>query len=288
MFQILASGVALGAIYALAAVGFVLIHNVSGSVNFSHGALVLLGGFLGIAGNQWLGLPMWLSLVLTAVVMAGLGAVMEWCAFRPLQGKPFVAVFISTLAFGMIVSSLILIVAGPQPRTGTPLVDGVVRVGGAAVPWQAVIILVLTGVIVAGQWMLFHRTRWGAMLRATADDAPTAEITGIRTQRVRAIVFGIAVALAGTAGVLIAPIALVDPGRGGIEIMLKLYIAVVIGGFGSELGAVLGGLLLGLAEVLTAGYLTSTYRDVLIFAVLLVFLVVRPQGLLGPSRLREV
>ncbi len=287
MLQLMVNGLFLGAIYALAAIGFVLIHNVSGSVNFSHGALVLLGTYLGVMYVDIASVSMWLVLVLVALTMVGIGMLLELVAFRPLEGKPFVAVFISTLALGLIIAQVILLVWGPRPRAGTALVRGQLTVGSVTVPNQGLIILGLTLAVVAAQWVMFHRTRIGIRLRATADDSVTASMMGIRTGRNRLLVFGIAAALAGVAGVLIAPLSFVDPSRGGIDIMIKIYIAVVIGGFGSEVGAAAGGIVLGLAEVLTAGYLSATYRDVIIYSLLIAVLVLRPSGLFGQPTLRE-
>jgi branched-chain amino acid transport system permease protein len=287
MLQLLINATVLGAIYAIAALGFVLIHNVTGAVNFSHGALVLLGAYLGIMYSDKTGGSMWLALVLVAVTMALVGIVLEVIAFRPLVGKPFVAVFISTLALGLIVAQLILLIWGPQPRAGKPLAKGSFELGGVTVLNQGVIVVLLTVAVVAAQWFLFHRSRVGIRLRATADDATTASLMGIRTGRTKLLVFALAAALAGVAGVLMAPLSFVDPGHGGIDIMVKLYIAVVIGGFGSEFGALAGGLLLALGEVMTAAYFTSVYRDVVIFGALMLILIVRPSGIFGERQLRE-
>jgi branched-chain amino acid transport system permease protein len=287
MLQLLINATVLGAIYAIAALGFVLIHNVTGAVNFSHGALVLLGAYLGIMYSDKTGGSMWLALVLVAVTMALVGIVLEVIAFRPLVGKPFVAVFISTLALGLIVAQLILLIWGPQPRAGKALAKGSFELGGVTVLNQGVIVVLLTVAVVAAQWFLFHRSRVGIRLRATADDATTASLMGIRTGRTKLLVFALAAALAGVAGVLMAPLSFVDPGHGGIDIMVKLYIAVVIGGFGSEFGALAGGLLLALGEVMTAAYFTSVYRDVVIFGALMLILIVRPSGIFGERQLRE-
>lgn len=287
MLQLLVNGTVLGAIYALAALGFVLIFNVSGAVNFSHGALVLLGAYLGIMYAENTGGSMWLALLLVALTMALVGMVLEVVAFRPLVGKPFVAVFISTLALGLIIAQLILLIWGPQPRAGRPLAEGSFEVGGVTVLNQGIIVVALTVVVVVAQWYLFHRARVGIRLRATADDDTTASLMGIRTGRTKLMVFAIAAALAGVAGVLMAPLSFVDPGHGGIDIIVKLYIAVVIGGFGSELGALVGGILLAVGEVMTSAYLTSVYRDVVIFGVLVVLLVVRPSGIFGERAVRE-
>jgi branched-chain amino acid transport system permease protein len=287
MLQLLVNGTILGAIYAIAAIGFVLIHNVSGAVNFSHGALVLLGSYLGIMYADATKGSMWLALVLVAVTMGAVGLVLELVAFRPLEDKPSVAVFISTLAIGLIVAQVVLLVWGPQPRAGRPLAKGSFEVGGVTVLNQGLIVVAVTVVVVTAQWFLFHRARVGIRLRATADNAVTASLMGIRTGRTKLLVFAVAAMLAGVAGVLIAPLSFVDPSHGGTDLMIKIYIAVVIGGFGSEMGAVVGGVLLALAEVLTAAYVTSVYRDVVIFGLLLLLLLVRPSGFFGARSLRE-
>jgi branched-chain amino acid transport system permease protein len=287
VIQLIINGAVLGAIYSLAAIGFVLIHNVSGSVNFSHGALVLLGAYFGITFEEWFPSQMWLAVVLAMLAMALVGVVLERVAFRPLEGKPFVAVFISTLALGIAIGQAILLIWGPQPQSGQPLAQGNLTVGSITVPVQGVVILAVTVVAFTVQWLLIHRTVIGIRVRATADNAAVAGATGIRTTATKIAVFAVAAALAGLAGVLIAPLSFVDPSLGGIDFMVKIYIAVIIGGFGSEIGAMVGGIALGIVEVLTAAYISSAYSDAIIFGALILLLVTRPNGLMGRHVTRE-
>lgn len=287
MIQLIINGAVLGAIYSLAAIGFVLIHNVSGSVNFSHGALVLLGAYFGITFEEWFPGRIWLAVILTMLAMAVVGIILERVAFRPLEGKPFVAVFISTLALGIAVGQAILLIWGPQPQSGQPLAEGNLTMGSITVPVQGIVILAVTVVAFTLQWLLTHRTVIGIKVRATADNAAVASAMGIRTTATKIAVFAIAAALAGLAGVLIAPLSFLDPSLGGIDYMIKLYIAVIIGGFGSEIGAMIGGILLGIVEVLAAAYISSSYADAIIFGALILLLVTRPSGLLGRHIVRE-
>ncbi len=248
---------------------------------------MLLGAFLGIAIHGAIGGPLWLTLIATGLCVAVVGMVLERGIFRPLSHKPFVTIFIATLAIGLIVRNGIVLIWGTASRPGPLIADGRVDFVGVTMAWQAVVILLTTVLLVALQWFVFHRTNLGIRLRATADNPDMARIAGVRTSRVRLLVYGVAIGLAGVAGVLVAPIAPLDPNMGGLALILKVFIAAVIGGFGSEIGAVAGGLVLGIGEVLVAGYVTSTYRDAVVYMLLLVLLIVRREGLFRAVRLRE-
>lgn len=280
MLQLVANGLAIGAIYALTALGFVLIHNATGAVNFAHGELVMVGGYVSVFVAIAMGLHPAVAIIAVPVVMALIGVVLQFVAFKPLQGKPFVSVFISTIAIGIILTETVLLVAGPYPRDHPPLLADLVQFGGITVTRQAIAIFVVTVVLVGIQRWLFAKTLLGQQLRATAQDPEAAQLIGIPVGRMIVITFALAAAFAGVAGSLLAPVFNVQPTL-GISLILKTYIAVVIGGFGSLGGAVIGGLGLGVLEILTAGYITSAFRDAVIYAVLLAFLVLRPEGIFG-------
>ena len=285
MADLIIAGVALGAIYGLAGLSFVMIHNATGVVNFAHGDIVVVGGLVAAVAVTTLDIPLALGLVLVVAVAMPLGVLLEVVAFRPLRGKPFASVFTISIAVGIMLSSGLLIAFGPRPRTLPPIAPGRLDLGLFTIGWHGLFILALTGVLVLAQWWLFQRTRLGFRLRATAEDPMMARLLGIRVGRMTATTFGIASAYAAIAGVLLAPVIFLSNDTGS-TLILKIFVAVVIGGFGSVAGALLGGVTLGVFEVLTSAYISSAYSDAIVFALLLVILLVRPQGFLGKVQTR--
>jgi branched-chain amino acid transport system permease protein len=279
--ELVLTGLAMGCIYALLALGFVLILNASGAINFAQGELVMLGGFVVVWLTTDVALPWYAVLLLAAAAMAALGVALERFAFRPLKGKPFVTVFISTIGFGIVLRNVALLLWGPSPRSLPALfTPDVLRVGGAVISTQHLFIVGVTLALLLALQAFFVHTRTGVFMRAAAQDEETARLLGVRTGRTMVLTFVLSSLLAGLAGFLLAPVFFVYPDVGHL-LILKLFIAVVIGGFGSIPGAILGGLFLGLVEVLAAAYVSSLYKDVIAFAVLMVFLFLKPDGFLG-------
>jgi branched-chain amino acid transport system permease protein len=282
LIQLLISGLAMGCIYALIALGFVLIHNASGAVNFAQGDLVMMGGFLVASSLTILQAPFWVTGLVAMGAVTLLGYAFQLLAYKPLQGKPFVTVFISTIGIGIAMQNIALIVWGPEPRALPPVVSGVNRFGGIVVSNQDLFIMFSTVVVLIALYVLFNGTNLGRMLRATAQDPETARLMGIRTGTMITLTFVLSALVAGYAGFLVAPVIYLSSHMGG-HLILKSFIAVVIGGFDSLVGAIAGGIMLGLIEILAAGYISSTYKDVLTFLVLIGFLIVRPQGIFGET-----
>jgi len=276
------SGLSSGAVYALAALGFILIFNATGAINFAHGELVMLGGYLGVLATGTLGLPPGLALVIVIAVMMAVGVVFYAVGFQPLRGKPFVAVFISTIAIGIILRQGALLIAGPNPYQAAPLRAGTVHVGPTQVSWQSLLVMGVTLLLVVCQALLLNRTSIGQRLRAAAQDPVASTLLGVNVRRMHLITFALAASLAGAGGVLLGPLLYVSPYI-GTSLILYVYVAVVIGGFGSLPGAVVGGLLLGILQQFIAAYLSSSFRDAAIFGLLIALLAVRPQGLFGEA-----
>jgi Branched-chain amino acid ABC-type transport system, permease components len=285
MVELILAGISLGSIYSLAGLGFVLVFNATRAVNFAHGDLVVLGGMVAAATATVLGVSPWLVLLAVPLVMFPLGVGLEIVAFRRLREKNFSSALTISIAISLILSSGMLIVLGPEPRRLRPLVDGQLQVGSVTMTWQSLIIVCVTAVLVAIQWWLFQHTSLGFKLQAAAQDPETARLMGIPVNRMTWLTVGFAVTYAGVAGVLVSPVVILSSSSGS-ALILKIYIAVVIGGFGSAMGAVIGGLSLGVLEVMITGYVTSGYVDALIYAALFVVLLVRPQGILGKVQVR--
>jgi branched-chain amino acid transport system permease protein len=297
--QLLVNGIALGAAYALCALGFVLIVNATGAVNFAQGDMVMIGGLAAVALASALPVPGIALLPLVVLLTAALGLVFSAIAYFPLRARPPASVFISTIAVGIMLQNAANAGFGPEPRTGPPLLaGGTVRFGAIFVSAQSLAIIVVAFVLFGAQHILFNRTRLGIELRATAQDRTMAEALGIRVNAMIALTFALATALAGGAGLLLANAFFVTPSDGS-NYMLKAYIAATIGGWGSLGGAILGALIIALFEVLFPslplllpglgpGWLFSqTAATVILYLALLAILLVRPQGLFGEAAQRR-
>lgn len=282
MLELIVTGLALGCIYALLALGFVLILNASGAINFAQGELVMVGGFIVVWLLSDLAVPWYAVLLFGFATIVILGWSLERFAFRPLKGKPFVTVFISTIGFGIVLRNIALVVWGPSPRTLPPLFGDVVRAGAVVISTQHLFVIGITLLLFLALQAFFFRTMTGRMMRAQAQDEEAARLMGVPTGRMMTLTFILSSLLAGLAGFLLAPTFFISPDMGHL-VILKLFIAVVIGGFGSVPGAILGGIFLGLIEVLAAAYISSMYKDVIAFAVLMLFLFVKPDGILGEA-----
>ena len=282
MLAVTVSGLAMGSIYALVALGFTLIWNAVGVVNFAQGELVMLGAFMGVA---WfinsMHLPWLIALGATIVAMALFGAAMAVGVYHPLRKAPQLAVIVSTLGLSIFLKNAAVIVWGPQPlATPGPFGNLTLHVGSTTIYAQQILIIGFLAVLMVIQVLVMSRTQFGRAMRATAQDREVSRLMGVRTGVVITVIFAYAAVLAGIAGVLLAPLFYVSAGMGGV-LALKAFAASIIGGFGSESGAVVGGLLLGLVEGVGSYFVSPSYLDVLAFGLLILFLALRPQGIFG-------
>lgn len=302
LLQILANALALGAAYALLALGFVLILNATGAVNFTHGDMVMAGGYVAIALASVLQLPGALLLPLVMATMALLGFVFSGFAYFPLKNRPPVSVFISTIALGIVFQNSANAMFGAEPRKGPPLLGGgLIDAGGITISQQALGIVAVAIVLIFAQHLLLNRTGIGRRLRATAQDRQMAEAVGIRVNRMIALTFALGSALAGAAGLMLSNTFFITP-TDGTNYIIKAYIAVTIGGWGSLSGAVCGALIIALFEVLLPSLplllpplgaiapwmFTQTASTILLYIGLLAIMFFRPQGLFGETVQRRV
>jgi branched-chain amino acid transport system permease protein len=280
MTQILVSGLAMGCIYALVGLGFILIYNATNGLNFAQGEFVMLAAF-GFYTALAAGLPYVVAAAVAVVGMGVVGYVFQRLLFYPLRNRSFLAFIIATIGFSIFARNLALLVWGPNPLKVPSFFDGhLLRISGVVLAPEHLFIIVATMILLVAQYWLFFHTDLGRRLRATAQNPAVAELMGIRPQRMIAITFVLSALLTGIAGTLVAPIFLVDVDM-GLALILKSFVAVIIGGFGSIPGAVAGGIIVGLLDILTAVFISSTYKDAIAFAVLIAFLIARPQGLFG-------
>lgn len=288
MLQLLLNGLAMGAIYALVALGLLQIFNAVRIVNFAQGQLLMLGAFFGLAGTSQMHLPIWAVYFATFAAMALIGLVFMLVAYYPLRGKPFYLVILTTIAFGIVLENLVLIIWGPLPQSvPSPFGSEQWKLGDLVIAKHVVFIFVTTALLLAAQWWFLMRTRFGRMVQATSQDMEMARLVGVRVRYTIAVAFMLGTVLAGAGGLLVAPLFLAEPTMGG-PLGLKAFVVSVIGGFGNLYGALIAGLLLGVIETLAAGYISSNFRDAFAFLLMVAFLFLRPQGLFGEKQSERV
>ena len=288
--QLAINSVALGAAYALIALGFVLVLNATTAVNFAHGEAVVAGGFLAVALATLVPADTVPGIVLLPAVllaMAAFGVALAWLAYVPLRNRPPVAVFVSTIAVGIVVANSLNAIFGAAPHAGPPLFGGgQVTLGPLAVGSQALATIAIAGLLLGATGLLLTRSQLGRRLRACAQDPEMARAVGIDLGRMTLVAFALAAALAGAAGLMLANQFFVTAHDGG-GLMLKAYIAVVIGGWGSLRGAAAGALLIAVFEVFVAAALSQPVAEGLLYLVLFAVLALRPQGLFGEAAQRR-
>ena len=278
--QYLLSGITIGAIYALVALGFSIIFNASHVINFAQGEFVMIGGMTTVS-LIGAGLPLPLAIVAAVIVAAAMGLALEKFAVEPARGAPVVTLIIITIGASIFLRGLATLVWDKKLHALPPFSgQQPIEIAGAALLPQSLWVLGVTLAIVLALSWFFGRTLLGKAILATSHQRLAAQLVGINVRQVVFISFGLSAALGAVAGILITPITL-TAWDVGIMLGLKGFAAAVLGGLGSGPGAVLGGLVLGIAETLSAGYLSSAYKDVIAFVLMLAVLFFRPRGLLG-------
>ncbi|MCL8207080.1 MAG: branched-chain amino acid ABC transporter permease [Actinomycetia bacterium] len=288
LLQLVVSGLAMGAIYGLIALGFTLIWNAVGIVNFAQGDLVMLGAYISVGWlDHSLHLPWTVNALLMLAAMAVAGFLLARLVYHPVRNAAQLAAIVATLGLSLALENGAVLVWGPEPMTYPgPFGNATVTLGTAKIYDQDLLIIAVLVLLMALQTLMFRRTTWGKAMRATAQDREMARLMGVRTDRVIAVIFAYAAVLAGVAGVLLAPIFYVSSTMGSLA-ALKAFAASIIGGFGNVVGAVVGGLLLGVVESLGSYFLTPQYIDVISFGLLILFLVARPQGIFGEPEMER-
>jgi branched-chain amino acid transport system permease protein len=281
------SGVTVGAIYALVAIGFTLIYNASGVLNFAQGEFVMLGGmttvFLGYAG-----VPLPLAMLGAIAITTMVGLALHRFAIATAGDADPVALIIITIGASIFLRGIAEIVFDKRFHSLPPLLGGdTIRFGGAAILPQSLVVLAGAVIIVVLLWAFIDRTLFGKAVIATAANRLAARLVGIDTRIVIGVCFALSAAIGAVAGILVTPITLTGYSAGTL-LALKGFAAVMLGGIGSALGAVIGGILLGLLEAFAAGYLSASYKDAVAFLVILAVLFVMPQGLFGRTNVERV
>lgn len=284
LLQSLVNGLLTGGIYAMVGIGLSLVFGVMRVINFAHGEFLALGMYLTLWLFQVTGLDPFLAIPLVVLVGLALGWVADRVLVGPIASGPEQGFILMTVGIGLVISNSLLLGFGAHPQSiYTSYSTATFRVAGVSFSLPLTLSFTITVVVIASLYWMLNRTELGRAIRATAQNPAAAELQGIDTQRVRSLVFGIGVALASLAGLLLLPVLYVIPTVGSV-FTLKAFVVTVLGGMGNVLGAIGGGLLLGVAESLGATYLSSGYRDAFGLIAFLLVLLFRPAGLFGRSR----
>jgi branched-chain amino acid transport system permease protein len=300
--QELVNGVTQGSLYALIALGYSMVYGVLKLLNFAHGDLYMVGAFIGYFVIQWFGGPTALSIpvpllllimfVLAAGGVGALGVVIERFAYRPLRNAPRIAPLITALGVSFFLENTALLLFGGDYRlySSSDFISFStgIHIGVLNIDILRITVIVLSVVLMIGLRLIVNRTKLGRQMRAVAADREAAEMLGIDVDRTIAATFFIGSALAGVAGVMTGLLFNQVYAYMGFVAGLKAFTAAVVGGIGSIPGAMLGGLLIGLAESFITGYVSSTYTNLIVFGILIAVMLVRPSGLLGRVQLQKV
>lgn len=287
LLQYLLSGVTVGAVYALVALGFTLIYNASDVVNFAQGEFVMLGGMISFFAWQ-AGIPLPLAAILAIIVTASVGVLLNKLAIEPARGAPVASLIIITIGASIFLRGGAQLVFDKQlHRFPSFSGDDPIRILGATILPQSLWVIAGAVAIFLALWLFFAHTLTGKAVLATANNRIAASLVGINPNHMMTLSFAVSAAIGALAGVLVTPITLTSYDL-GVAIALKGFAAAMLGGMGIPAGALAGGLLLGLIEAFTAGYVSSVYKDAVAFVVILAVLFAMPQGLFGRKAMDRV
>ena len=279
----LISGISLGSVYALIALGYTMVYGIAKMLNFAHGDVIMVGGYISFCAVSYLGLPGWIGVVLAVLVCTVLGVVFERLAYKPLRAAPSLAVLITAIGVSYFLQNSALLIWGAASISYPPLISGSLPLFGGklSIPYVSLLTVAVCLVIMAALTTFINQSKMGKAMRACSEDKGAAQLMGINVNATISTTFAIGSALAAIAGVLLcSSYSILSPTTGSMP-GIKAFTAAVFGGIGSIPGAFLGGLLLGIIESLAKAYISTNLANSIVFAVLIVVLLVRPAGLLG-------
>lgn len=285
----LINGLRTGSIYALIAIGYTMVYGIAKMINFAHGDIIMVGAYALYFSISILGLPVPVALVITVIVCAVLGVVIEKVAYKPLRSAPPLAVLITAIGMSFFLQSASLLIFGSTPIPFQSVIPNVnISVGPVVISSITVVTLIVTAIAMILLTLFVNKTKMGSAMRAVSEDKGAAELMGINVNSTISLTFAIGSALAAVAGVLyICQYQSMKPTLGALP-GIKAFVAAVLGGIGSIPGAMLGGILLGLIESVSKAYISTELADAIVFGVLIVVLLFRPSGLLGKKKIVKV
>lgn len=282
MTQVMLNALVVGTTYALIALGITIIFSIMKVVNFAHGQLYMIGGFVVYYFNVVFGLPFWFGLLMSFVIVGLLGVAMELCLFRPvmLRVKREEVTMLLAMGTAVFLESLALIVFGEKQRGVPPIATGIVELFGARLPTSRIVVIIVAALLIAALMAFIGYTKTGRALRAMAQDREATALQGVNLKWLSAMGFGLGTGLAGLSGGLLVAIFAVHTGA-GTAVSIKAFLMIMIGGAGVLSGAILGGFVLGFLESVGYALLPGSLTFLIIFLIVICFLIVRPNGIMG-------
>ena len=286
------SGLSLGSVYAMIALGYTMVYGISKMLNFAHGDVIMIGGYMSFIMTMYIGVNGWIALLFAMVVCTVLGIVIERLAYRPLRGTGSLAVLITAIGVSYFLQNAALLIWGANPKVFTSLFDGsqpIHAAGGALTITTESLFTIVANIIVMIVLTLFvNKTKSGKAMRAVSEDNGAAQLMGINVNQSISLTFAIGSGLAAVAGVLMcSAYPILMPTTGAMP-GIKAFTAAVFGGIGSIPGAMIGGLVLGVIEIFARAYISTELSDAIVFACLIIVLLVKPTGLLGKKMNEKV
>jgi branched-chain amino acid transport system permease protein len=275
----MANGLVIGTFYALSALGLTLVFGLMRVVNFAHGELYVIGGLLGWALTEQLGLNYFLALALVVAVLAAIGYGIDRLMIERVRGQGEEPTILLTIGLSIFITNTALLIVGTTPqKVPSPFESKPLFFGPVVVTQSRLFLVLICAALILGAHLLIQKTTLGRAMRATFQDQMAAQLSGIRTGRIYGFTLALGAALAGAAGMLLGSVYVAQATIGGL-VSLKAFVVVILGGMGSFAGAIVGGLILGISEALWGGYVATGYVDAIGFALVIVMLLVRPYGL---------
>ena len=282
--QQLINGLQLGSIYGLVALGYTMVYGIAKMINFAHGDIIMVGSYVALICLQSFGMPIWLTIISTAVVSAMLGMLIERAAYKPLRKSSRLSALITTIGVSLLLQNLFLLVFGSSPKPFPNRFPSITfDLFGVDVSFLTITTIVVTVILMIVVSLFVNKTKLGTAMRAVSEDAGAAELMGINIDTTISATFAIGTAMAAVAAVLYSSTyPLINPYMGSM-LGIKAFIAAVLGGIGVLPGAMIGGVIMGIAEAMIKGYISSKLADAVVFSILIIVLLVKPSGIMGKN-----
>ncbi|MBQ4206761.1 MAG: branched-chain amino acid ABC transporter permease [Clostridia bacterium] len=280
----LISGLSLGSVYALIALGYTMVYGIAKMLNFAHGDVIMVGAYIIYVVSTMQGLPVWVGILASVLGCTALGMLIERLAYKPLRGAQSLAVLITAIGVSYFLQNAALLIFGSSPKSFSSIINRKpIRLfsGDLVISWEAILTLSVSILIMIALTVFISKSKQGKAMRAVSEDRAAAQLMGINVNRTITLTFAIGSALAAVAGILLcSSYPTLTPYTGAMP-GIKAFTAAVFGGIGSIPGAMLGGVLIGIIQMLANGYISTQLSDAIVFAVLIIVLLVKPTGLLG-------
>ncbi len=283
------NGLSTGSMYALVAIGYTMVYGIGKMINFAHGEIIMASAYFALVGMSSLGLHPILAILLSVICTAALGVLTEKVAYKPLRGKGSLEVLITAIGVSYLLQNIFYMIFTSSGKTFPEIMPkGTLNIGGLSITYITIITLVVSAVCTAVLLFFINKTKLGKAMRAVSEDQGAASLMGINVSTTISLAFAIGSGLGAIAGVIYgAKFSLINPYIGQM-LGIKAFIAAVLGGIGSIPGAMIGGLMIGVAESLTIAYISSDFADAVVFGILIIILLVKPAGLFGTNEREKV